>query len=166
VDLGDLNRPIAAATRFSPARASWRAVPAADPDHHWAQSTTVDKSFVLGFKSRYLRAEIPNRYVADYVNKFPQKLIGFAGYRPNEPGRWMNCARPRMTCTFAVLPSPPPTRIFIPATAGRCACMPRPSAWHADFDSPGRSIHRAKQAGIRRPLFAGLKLPDRSRVFR
>ena len=87
VDLGDLNRPNRArATRFSPARTGWRALPAADPDYHWAQSTTVDKSFVLGFKSRYLRAEIPNRYVADYVNKFPQKLIGFAGIDPTEPG--------------------------------------------------------------------------------
>ncbi len=64
-----------------------RSVPSADADHHWsAQSTTVDKSIVLGFKSRYLRAEIPNRYVSDYVNRFPQKLIGFAGIDPTEPG--------------------------------------------------------------------------------
>jgi predicted TIM-barrel fold metal-dependent hydrolase len=87
VDLGDLNRPTRPrATRFSAARTPWRAVPAADPDHHWAQSSTVDKSFVLGFKSRYLRAEIPNRYVSEYVNRFPQKLIGFAGIDPTEPG--------------------------------------------------------------------------------
>ncbi len=87
VDLGDLNRPARSrATRFAPAHTPWRSVPAADADHHWAQSTTVDKSFVLGFKSRYLQAEIPNRYVADYVNRFPQKLIGFAGIDPTEPG--------------------------------------------------------------------------------
>jgi predicted TIM-barrel fold metal-dependent hydrolase len=87
VDLGDLHRPARPrATRFSPvARTPWRAVPAADPDHHWAQSSSVDKSFVLGFKSRYLRAEIPNRLVADYVARFPQKLIGFAGIDPTEP---------------------------------------------------------------------------------
>ena len=54
------------------------------PDHHWAQSGTVDKSIVLGFKSRYLQAEIPNQYVAEYVNRFPQKLIGFAGIDPTE----------------------------------------------------------------------------------
>src|SRR5262249_13675015 len=47
-------------------------------------SAAVDKSIVLGFKSRYLRAEIPNRYVSDYVNRFPQKLIGFAGIDPTE----------------------------------------------------------------------------------
>jgi predicted TIM-barrel fold metal-dependent hydrolase len=61
-------------------------VPSADTDHHWAQSATVDKSIVLGFKSRYLRAEIPNKYVADYVSRYPQKLIGFAGIDPAESG--------------------------------------------------------------------------------
>src|ERR1700722_6276918 len=71
--------------RVASHKAAWRSsVPAADPDHHWAQSGTVDKSIVLGFKSRYLRAEIPNRYVADYVNRFPTKLIGFAGIDPTE----------------------------------------------------------------------------------
>ena len=71
--------------RISPSgRTIWRTIPAADPDHHWAQSATVDKSIVLGFKSRYLRAEIPNRYIADYVKRFPQKLIGFAGIDPTE----------------------------------------------------------------------------------
>lgn len=62
----------------------WRSIPAADPDHHWAQSTAVDKSIVLAFKSRYLNAEIPNRYVADYVSRNPEKLIGFAGIDPTE----------------------------------------------------------------------------------
>lgn len=74
------NRP----TRVAAMPAQWRSVPAADPDHHWAQSGTVDKSIVLGFKSRYLHAEIPNRFVADYVRRFPQKLIGFAGVDPTE----------------------------------------------------------------------------------
>jgi predicted TIM-barrel fold metal-dependent hydrolase len=64
----------------------WRSLPAADPDHHWAESASVDKSIVLGFKSRYLHAEIPNGYVAEYVNRFPQKLIGFAGIDPTDRG--------------------------------------------------------------------------------
>ncbi len=71
-------------TRIAGEKPVWRSVPAADPDHHWAQSRTVDKSIVLAFKSRYLRAEIPNRFVADYVSRFPQKLIGFAGIDPTE----------------------------------------------------------------------------------
>jgi predicted TIM-barrel fold metal-dependent hydrolase len=86
LDLGDTHRPSIRPrpTRFAPAKTEWRTVPAADPDHHWAQSNAVDKSFVLGFKSRYLRAEIPNRFVSEYVNRFPQKLIGFAGIDPTE----------------------------------------------------------------------------------
>jgi len=72
-------------TRIVSQKSPWRdSVPAADPDFHWAQNRTVDKSIVLAFKSRYLRAEIPNRFVADYVNRFPQKLIGFAGIDPTE----------------------------------------------------------------------------------
>lgn len=84
--LGDVVRP---AKPRSPRTSSFRltgAIPAADTDYHWSQANAVDKTFVLGFKSRYLRAEIPNRYVADYVNRFPQKLIGFAGIDPTEAG--------------------------------------------------------------------------------
>jgi len=86
LDLGDLPRGgQKRSSRFVPgSKPSWRSVPAADPDHHWAQSSLVDKSIVLGFKSRYLQAEIPNAYVAEYVNRFPQKLIGFAGIDPTE----------------------------------------------------------------------------------
>jgi predicted TIM-barrel fold metal-dependent hydrolase len=73
-----------AVPRIAPKGTLWRSIPAADPDHHWASSAMVDKSIVLGFKSRYMRAEIPNRYVAEYVNRFPQKLIGFAGIDPTE----------------------------------------------------------------------------------
>ncbi|HEX4054586.1 MAG TPA: amidohydrolase family protein [Tepidisphaeraceae bacterium] len=86
LDLGDM--PHSAAKRpprpAPGSKAAWRSMPAADPDHHWAQSSVVDKSIVLGFKSKYLQAEIPNAYVAEYVNRFPQKLIGFAGIDPTE----------------------------------------------------------------------------------
>src|SRR5580692_1978353 len=86
LDLGSSSPPTARRqVRVSAQKTVWRsAVPAADPDHHWAQSVSVDKSIVLGFKSRYLGAEVPNRFVADYVNRFPQKLIGFAGIDPTE----------------------------------------------------------------------------------
>lgn len=89
LDLGNPSHlPRKRPTRISGQRGAWRALPAADPDHHWAesgaQSGTVDKSIVLGFKSRYLQAEIPNQYVAAYVARFPAKLIGFAGIDPTE----------------------------------------------------------------------------------
>ena len=85
VELGDMpKRPRAGAPRLAPGRTIWRSIPSGDVEHHLAQSGTVDKSIVLGFKSRYLRAEIPNQYVADYVKRFPQKLIGFAGIDPTD----------------------------------------------------------------------------------
>jgi predicted TIM-barrel fold metal-dependent hydrolase len=84
MDLGGSSRK-ARSSKLSPNKSSWRNLPAGDPDHHWAQSGTVDKSIVLGFKSRYLRADIPNRFVADYVKRSPGKLIGFAGIDPTEP---------------------------------------------------------------------------------
>src|ERR1051325_5959879 len=65
-------------------RPVFRAIPSGDSEHHWSQASSVDKSIVLGFKSRYLRAEIPNRYVAEYCKRSPEKLIGFAGIDPTE----------------------------------------------------------------------------------
>jgi len=56
----------------------------ADETHHLAAAEPVDKSIVLAFKSRYLEAEIPNRYVADYVRRNAGKMIGFAGIDPTE----------------------------------------------------------------------------------
>ena len=99
VDLGDAPRPtrtrVSPVTRAEPvappgpsasAIAGVRYVPAADPEHHWEQAAgPVDRSFVLGFKSRYLRAEVPDRLVADYVGRHPEKLIGFAGVDPTDP---------------------------------------------------------------------------------
>src|SRR6266536_2590584 len=85
LELGELPRnPRNRPRTGTPNRTVWRSVPAADADHHWAQSAAVDKSIVLGFKSRYLRAEIPNKYVSEYVSKYPQKLIGFAGIDPSD----------------------------------------------------------------------------------
>jgi predicted TIM-barrel fold metal-dependent hydrolase len=65
-------------------RSAWRRIPAADPEHHWASATQVDKSIVLGFRSKYLKADIPNRLVSDYVRRDPSRLIGFAGIDPTE----------------------------------------------------------------------------------
>jgi len=65
-------------------RTMFRTIPSGDSEYHWSQATAVDKSIVLGFKSRYLRAEIPNRYVSEYCKRSPDKLIGFAGIDPTE----------------------------------------------------------------------------------
>jgi len=85
LDLGEPPRPGRTRIgRISPQKSAVRNVPAADPDHHWNQTSAVDKAIVLGFKSKYLRAEIPNRFVAEYVKRDPSRLIGFAGIDPTE----------------------------------------------------------------------------------
>src|SRR4051812_31967954 len=86
LDLGEIQRSLRTRTArlAANARTVWRSIPSADADHHYAQTSLVDKSIVLGFKSRYLRAEIPNKLVAEYVSRDPQKLIGFAGIDPTE----------------------------------------------------------------------------------
>jgi len=59
--------------------------PAADVSRHLAAAEPVDFTIVLGFKSHYLDAEIPNNQVAAYVKCHPQRLIGFAGIDPSHP---------------------------------------------------------------------------------
>jgi predicted TIM-barrel fold metal-dependent hydrolase len=58
---------------------------APNPARHLAAAEPVDTTIVLGFKSRYLEAEIPNHQIATYVNQYPQRLIGFAGIDPSDP---------------------------------------------------------------------------------
>lgn len=52
---------------------------------HQNASKPVDKTFVLGIKSHYLRAEVPNDFVAGYVRKHENRLIGFAALDPSRP---------------------------------------------------------------------------------
>jgi hypothetical protein len=54
----------------------------ADEYRHLQAIEPVDLALVLAFKSRYLDAEIPNRFVADYVRRNATKTIGFAGIDP------------------------------------------------------------------------------------
>lgn len=57
----------------------------ADRDHHFAAAEPVATTIVLGFRSRYLDAEIPNDQVAAYVAQHKDRLIGFAGIDPTHP---------------------------------------------------------------------------------
>lgn len=57
----------------------------ADMASHLSAVDAVDRAIVLGFKSNYLGAEIPNRYVSEYVRRYSNKLIGFAGIDPTDP---------------------------------------------------------------------------------
>lgn len=44
----------------------------------------VDQAIVLAFKSQYLKAEVSNHTVSEYVQRHAAKLIGFAGVDPTE----------------------------------------------------------------------------------
>lgn len=114
--LGDLLRPgRARSVRPLAERVVARNIPSADADYHWSQATTVDKSIVLGFKSRYLQAEIPNQYVSDYVNRFPQKLIGFAGIDPTESGATREVSSARNDLRLRGITLSPANQDFHPA---------------------------------------------------
>lgn len=58
---------------------------AAGPSRHLAAGEPVDTTIVLGFKSHYLEADIPNDQIARFVSQSPDRLIGFAGIDPHNP---------------------------------------------------------------------------------
>ncbi len=58
----------------------------AGPQAHEAATEQIDVTVVLGFRSRALDAHVPNRFIAEYVARRPDRLIGFAGIDPTEPG--------------------------------------------------------------------------------
>jgi predicted TIM-barrel fold metal-dependent hydrolase len=77
--LAELSRPTLIAGQ------RMRLLPQADTANHLLASEPVDRSFVLGFTSRYLGARIPNEYIADYCREHADRMIGFAGIDPTEP---------------------------------------------------------------------------------
>ena len=55
-----------------------------DLDKHWEAMQAADRAVVLGFRAHHVGYVIPNEYVAEYVNKHPEKLIGFCSVDPND----------------------------------------------------------------------------------
>ncbi|MCL4797719.1 MAG: amidohydrolase family protein [Bryobacteraceae bacterium] len=56
-----------------------------DLDRHWEAMQPVDKAVVLGFRARHVGVLVPNEYVAEYVGRHPEKLIGFCSVDPQDP---------------------------------------------------------------------------------
>lgn len=63
-----------------------RLLPKADTAAHLLAAEPVDCCFILGFRSRLLGAEIPNRFIADYCAEHADRMIGFAGVDPTDDG--------------------------------------------------------------------------------
>jgi hypothetical protein len=57
---------------------------AVDLDAHWAAMAPVDRAVVLGFRARHVGVLVPNEYVAAYVSRHPEKLIGFCSVDPHD----------------------------------------------------------------------------------
>lgn len=57
----------------------------AQPEIHHSSMDPAGISFVLGFVSRHLEAEIPNTIIKEYLQSFPERLFGFAGIDPADP---------------------------------------------------------------------------------
>lgn len=57
----------------------------AGPERHRAAADPIDCTIVLGFKSHYLGANIPNERIAEYVRIHRERMIGFAGIDPSKP---------------------------------------------------------------------------------
>lgn len=76
--LAELSRPALVAGQ------KMRLLPQADTANHLLACEPADRTFVLGFKSRYLGAQIPNDYIADYCREHADRMIGFAGIDPTD----------------------------------------------------------------------------------
>lgn len=57
----------------------------ASASHHLAAAEPVDRTFVLGFVSHYLAADLSNDRVAAYVREHSDCMLGFAGVDPSKP---------------------------------------------------------------------------------
>ena len=57
---------------------------AVDLDRHWEAVQAVDRAIVLGFRARHVGVLVPNEYVAEYVARHPEKLIGFCSVDPQD----------------------------------------------------------------------------------
>ena len=58
----------------------------ADPDKHYALTRSTDRVAVLAFNAPFSGYIVPNDYIASYIKRDPERLVGFMSVDPNEPG--------------------------------------------------------------------------------
>jgi hypothetical protein len=63
-------------------RQAGREAVSAGPAEHAEAAGPVDRSLVLGLRSRHLQADVPNELVAEYVARHAEKMIGVAAVDP------------------------------------------------------------------------------------
>ena len=85
---------------------------------HLSAADPVDVTLVLGFKSRWLDAEVSNDHVAAYVRQHPGKLIGLAGIDPSEPNEAIaELARARESLSMPGIAVAPAAQDFHPSNS-------------------------------------------------
>lgn len=94
-------------------------LPKAGAGEHIAAAKPVDKTFVLAFKSHYLKADIPNDYVAGHVRRYADRLIGFASVDPSRPDEAISeLRRACQTLGMKGMTVSPAAQDFHPASTG------------------------------------------------
>ena len=73
------------------------------PEEHLAAAEPAAVTFILGFVSRLLQAEIPNSYIAEYLADQNHRLVAFAGIDPTDADADDQLCRLRQEHGFAGL---------------------------------------------------------------
>ncbi len=87
----------------------------ADPGEHAAASRDVTKTLVWGFRSRRLKADVPNAFLSDYVAQHKQQAVGIAAIDPTEPDAMERLANIADHSGFAGITISPAAQGFHPA---------------------------------------------------
>lgn len=94
-------------------------LPDASPEQHLSACEPVDMAIVLGFRSSFLHAEVPNDFVAEHVRAHRDRFIGFAGVDPAEPLKALDeIARAREELDFKGIVVSPAAQDFHPSSTG------------------------------------------------
>lgn len=96
-------------------RMSDGAVLLADPGSHQSAAQCVERSWVLGFRSRHLGGEVPNTLLARFVRSHPDKLLGAAGVDPSADDAYDQLAQVAYEPAFAGVSISPAVQDFHPA---------------------------------------------------
>jgi uncharacterized protein len=104
-----------AAARPSPGAAAVDA----SPELHLTACEPVDKAIVLGFRSSFLEANVPNDFISEHVRAHRSRLIGFAGIDPAEPVEALDeVARAKEELGLSGIAVAPAAQDFHPASTG------------------------------------------------
>jgi len=87
----------------------------AEPSEHVLASKCVDKTLVMGFRSRQMGASVPNDFIAQHVSRHSQRLVGIAAIDPTEPDAAAEADKLLQQTEFRGLWISPATQGFHPA---------------------------------------------------